>query len=161
MLGPQQPTGLGGLRLSILDGLSFIQNDVVEGPLLQFLDVLLHRRLGMAVQARLDALAESDELAPQLATAEFDRMFQQGGLPDEVGEVLLPASLLRDGKVLVAAALAAAGFCASNGEGRRLIQGGGVKVGGAAVNDANATLAAGRHLLQSGKRKAVHVIVPG
>jgi tyrosyl-tRNA synthetase len=76
-----------------------------------------------------------------------------------VPEVVLPADLLRDGVVQVAAALRAVGFCASNGEGRRLLEGGGVKVDGVAVTEVAAVLPPGRYLLQSGKRKAAQVII--
>ena len=98
--------------------------------------------------------------AATAALAEFERIFRQGGLPDEVPEVTLPAEMLRDGVVQVAAALRAAGFCASNGEGRRLLEGGGVKIDGQPVTAATATLGPGSYLLQSGKRKAARITVP-
>ena len=94
------------------------------------------------------------------AVAEFERMFRQGGLPDAIAEVRIAAAQLKDGAVLVAAALALAGIAKTNSDGRRLIEGGGVRVDGTAVTDPRAVLGSGRHLLQSGKRHAAHIVVP-
>ena len=93
------------------------------------------------------------------AAAEFDRVFVEGGLPDQIPEVQIPRNLLKNGGVLLAAALATAGLCSTNSEGRRLIQGGGIKVDGVAVADPKAILSSGKYLLQSGKRKAARVAV--
>ncbi|MCB9889993.1 MAG: tyrosine--tRNA ligase, partial [Planctomycetes bacterium] len=95
--------------------------------------------------------------AAEAAVAEFDRMFREGGLPDEIPEVAIPAEELRDGAILLANALAQGGLCGSSSEGRRLLKGGGVRVDGAKVDDERATLGPGSYLLQSGKRKAVRV----
>ncbi len=112
--------------------------------------------LGAAVTAGFHG-----EPAAVQARAEFDRMHQQGGLPDEVPEVAVPPAALRDGAVLLAAAMALAALTASNGEARRLIQGGGVRLDGEVVRDPSAVLAAGTWLVQAGKRKAARIVVPG
>jgi tyrosyl-tRNA synthetase len=119
-----------------------------------------HPRAAKAELARAIAAGYHGEEAAGAAAAEFDRVFRQGGLPDQIPEVRLGESLLRGGAVQVAAALAAAGICPSNSEGRRLIAGGGVKVDGQPVGGEEATLRSGRYLLQSGKRKVVWVVVP-
>lgn len=95
------------------------------------------------------------------ALAEFERVFKQGALPDEVPEVAIGAEGLRDGVMLVAAVLAQSGICKSNGEGRRLIQGGAVSVDDQKVGDPQATLAPGTYLVRSGKRKAARVTIAG
>lgn len=112
-------------------------------------------RLGQAIVGEYHGAAAADG-----ALEEFNRVFKQGGLPDEVPEVEAAAGQLRDGRLGVIQALQLAGFCQSSSEGRRLIQGGGVKVDGERVGDIKAGLAAGRYLLQSGKRKAAYVTVP-
>ncbi|MGE3173631.1 MAG: tyrosine--tRNA ligase [Planctomycetota bacterium] len=99
--------------------------------------------------------------AAAAARAEFDRMHQKGGLPDTVPEVAVGADALRDGKLWLPAALALANLCASNSEGRRLVQGGGVRVDGEVQKDPNTALAPGTRLLQVGKNKAARVVVPG
>jgi tyrosyl-tRNA synthetase len=50
-------------------------------------------------------------------------------LPSDIPDVALDASLLIDGKVQAVKLLTTLGLCPSNGEARRLIQGGGAKLG--------------------------------
>ncbi len=95
--------------------------------------------------------------AADAAEAHFRLVHQRREVPDEVAEVALAASAepIPLVKVLVMAALAG-----SNAEARRLLQQGGVRVGGEAVRDPFATLASepGRdHLLQVGKRRFVRI----
>jgi tyrosyl-tRNA synthetase len=87
-------------------------------------------------------------------------VFREGGLPDEVPEVAVPADQLRDGAIALPSAIVAAGICTTTSEARRLIDGGGVKVDGASATDVRLALRAGRYLLQAGKRKAVRLNVP-
>jgi tyrosyl-tRNA synthetase len=99
--------------------------------------------------------------AAQGAVREFDRVFKEGGLPDEIPVVEIPAESMRDGSILIANALAAAGLCKSSSEGRRLIAGGGVKLDGEKVADMKAAVGPGEFLLRSGKRKVAKIRVPG
>ena len=94
------------------------------------------------------------------ATAEFDRVFKGGGLPDDVPIVEVPADSLRDGGAPILSALTLAGLAASGGEARRLLQGNGVRRDGEVVSDPNLVLGSGTHLLQVGKRRAARVVVP-
>jgi tyrosyl-tRNA synthetase len=57
----------------------------------------------------------------------------------------------------IAALLNAAGLVASNGEGNRLIDGGGVRIDSAVVSDKGLKLGAGVYVLQVGKRKFAKV----
>ena len=98
--------------------------------------------------------------AAESAAEEFDRVHKGGGLPDEIPQVEVPPAQLREGTILVANGLAIAGLCGSASEGRRLIQGGGVKVDGEKVSDVRQALETGTYLLQSGKRKVARVVVP-
>ena len=67
---------------------------------------------------------------------------------------------LVEGRLWLPAALAQAGLCQSNSEGRRLIQGGGVRIDGTVCKDPKAQLDPGTWLLQVGKQKAARVVVP-
>ena len=83
--------------------------------------------------------------------------FTKREVPDDVAEVVLPASTepLPVVKVLVLAALAP-----SNAEARRLLQQGGVKLAGETVRDPFATLDArpgSAHLIQVGKRRFARI----
>jgi tyrosyl-tRNA synthetase len=99
------------------------------------------------------------EDAADRATKEFDRIFKQGGLPDDVPQVAIPADALTDGAILLANAMTQAGLCSSSSEARRLIQGGGVKLDGQKVSDPKMSLSSGTYLLQAGKRKVAQVRV--
>ncbi len=57
----------------------------------------------------------------------------------------------------VAALLNAAGLVASNGEGNRLIDGGGVRIDSSVVSDKGLKLGAGVYVVQVGKRKFARV----
>jgi tyrosyl-tRNA synthetase len=120
-----------------------------------------HPRTAKVELARAVTASFHGEEAAAAAVAEFDRMFRQGGRPDDIPEVTIGAEALQDGAILVGAALAAAGLCNTNSEGRRLIQGGGVKVDDEKVTDPKAALTPGRYLLQAGKRKFAQVIIAG
>ncbi len=80
----------------------------------------------------------------------------KGGIPDEIAEITLP--LGPDSAPLgIGALLKAAGLTASNGEGNRLIDGGGVRVDSCVVSDKGLKLGAGTYVLQVGKRKFARV----
>ncbi len=80
----------------------------------------------------------------------------KGGIPDEIAELSLP---LGEGgaAVGIATLLKSTGLVASNGEGNRLIDGGGVRVDSVVISDKGLKLAAGTYVLQAGKRKFVRV----
>ena len=96
--------------------------------------------------------------AAREAEAHFDRVFRQHRAPEEIPTVEV-ASSGPEGVRLVDALLAA-GFASSRSEARRLIGQGGVRVGEARVSDLEASLPAGEHLLQAGKRRFARVRVP-
>ncbi len=90
------------------------------------------------------------------AQEEFKEIFQQGGLPKEIGECSVVS-----GRCLVVELLIQSGFCGSKGEAKRSIEGGGVRIDGAKIEDVNfeITLKKGKKkLLQLGKRKFVYLV---
>lgn len=91
------------------------------------------------------------------AEAEFDRVFKENQLPEDIAEVSLDLTPGEDGTVYLAGLLKDAGLAPSAGEARRLIDGGGVKIDGEAVAPKSysidpACLKSGV-VLQVGKRK--------
>lgn len=91
------------------------------------------------------------------AEAEFDRVFKENQLPEDIAEVSLDLTPGEDGTVYLAGLLKDAGLAPSAGEARRLIDGGGVKIDGEAVTPKSynidpACLKSGV-VLQVGKRK--------
>lgn len=101
------------------------------------------------------------EQAAQEASDEFDRVFRDKGLPDEIPEATLPAELVEEGSAWIVAVLREVGLASSSGEARRAIQGGGVRVDGDKLDDVQARLVSGGpYLLQVGKRRFQRVTVP-
>ena len=103
------------------------------------------------------------EGAGEAAEAAFDAQFKKNEVPDDVKE--FPMSLVTtndEGKVYLAKLLADLEICKSAGEGRRLIDGGGVKVNGEAVapksyNVDPALFSAGT-TVQSGKKRWARLV---
>ena len=92
-----------------------------------------------------------DRAAAEAARARFEQVFARKELPDEIEERILPAG---GEDAWLPALLKELGLAPSTSEGRRLIKGGGVKLGGEKVADENARLPrAGSVLLQVGKRR--------
>jgi tyrosyl-tRNA synthetase len=76
----------------------------------------------------------------------------KGGVPDQIPQVALSGAPMG-----VAALLNAAGLVASNGEGNRLIDGGGVRIDSSVVSDKGLKLGAGVYVVQVGKRKFARI----
>ncbi|MBA4492836.1 tyrosine--tRNA ligase [Paenactinomyces guangxiensis] len=73
--------------------------------------------------------------AAQEAEQHFRTVFQQREIPDEIKEVEVGNSELDQGKLWIVALLSRLGLVASNGEARRLIQQGGVRINQEKVTD--------------------------
>jgi tyrosyl-tRNA synthetase len=102
--------------------------------------------LAREITARYHGIKATEE-----AVREFAQIFREGGLPDDIDEVVLTAAAARTWLPKV---MAEAGLVASTSEGRRLITQGGVQVDGEKITDVNAELPAGpTFLVQIGKRR--------
>ena len=89
------------------------------------------------------------------AEARFDSVHRDREMPNDVAEVELPPAIAAEEKVWLPKLLAAAGLAASNSEGRRLIEGGGVRVDGEPVTDPQLELGVAElpgKVLQVGRR---------
>ena len=69
------------------------------------------------------------------AEAAFDRVFKRHEVPEEVPEVALPAELVGEGGVWLPRLLALLGMATSNGDARRLMLSGAVRLDGEQVRD--------------------------
>ncbi len=158
----EAPQEMFGKAMSIPDALMekyfTLLTDVDEAQIKKLLAG--HPRDAKVALARSLVRDYHGEAAADRAIQEFDRIFKEGGLPDEVPVVEIPKDALKDGGILLPNAMSQAGLCNSNSEARRLIQGGGVKLDGEKVSDPKAVLSSGTFLLQAGKRKAARVTVP-
>jgi tyrosyl-tRNA synthetase len=109
------------------------------------------RRLGRILVGRFHG-----EEAAGAAEAHFDRLFKQHDVPEEVAEFPLP-----DGDPVHVPALVREAFGVSGAEARRLLAGGGVRVGGEALGPDELDVDADRlrgAILQLGKRRFVRLV---
>ncbi len=111
--------------------------------------------------ARNIVAAYHGEDAAQAAEEQFDLVFKQHAIPDDIPEFAADLAPNDEGKVYLAKLLADAGLAQSAGEARRLIDGGGVKVNGEAVPakayNVDPALLQGA-TLQVGKRKFAKLV---
>jgi tyrosyl-tRNA synthetase len=101
--------------------------------------------------------------AADAAQAEFDRIHGAGaaGLPDEIPEVRVPGELVGENGTGLVGLIVHCGFGKSNGDARRLIAEGGVRLNGQTIRDVHATVAVKTgDVLQRGKRKFVRLVLP-
>ncbi|WP_373999194.1 tyrosine--tRNA ligase [Bdellovibrio bacteriovorus] len=97
------------------------------------------------------------EAAAQAAEDEFNRIFVDKGLPDDVPEFTTDAE-----EIGLPALMVKAGLVASNGEGSRLIQGGGVQIDSEKISDPKLkmNLKSGESfVIKAGKKKFAKIIV--
>lgn len=81
------------------------------------------------------------DAAGAAAVEEFERIFVNKGLPDDMPEALLALSVL-SGSCDVSSVLKELGLVASTSEARRLIEGGGLEIGGEKIRELKLDLAA-------------------
>ncbi len=95
-----------------------------------------------------------DEAEAQTASERFDQLFQKKEMPDEIVEHKI------SGPMSIVDVLVSSGLAKSKSEARRLIEGGGVKVGETVVEDSEQMIEATFHgvVIQKGKRHFVRVV---
>ncbi|MGG6310044.1 tyrosine--tRNA ligase [Paenibacillus macerans] len=98
--------------------------------------------------------------AAEAAQEHFVTVFQQRALPEDIEEKEIPAAELEDGKIRLIKLLTLIDFAASNGEAKRSIQQGAVKLNEEKIDDPNAEIwLAGGEIIQVGKRKFAKLLV--
>jgi tyrosyl-tRNA synthetase len=99
-----------------------------------------------------------DATVAEEAEREFQRMFQAGGLPDDIVEPHVRLAGAECEPMWIVELLVGTGLASSNSEARRLIRQGAIRVNGERVSDANVRLTASEsHLLQVGRRRFVRI----
>jgi tyrosyl-tRNA synthetase len=100
------------------------------------------------------------EEAAAAAEERFDTVHRQHEIPEDVSEVRIPDGAIREGRVWLPRLLAETGLAASHADGRRLIEGGGVRLDGEPLTDPAAELDVGQlrgRVLQTGRRRFVRL----
>ena len=111
------------------------------------------QRLAREIVARFYDAEKAKE-----AEAHFDRVVSAGEIPEDVPVHLVNADALEGGRIWIARLLVEAGLASSNGEARRLISQGGVRINGETVTDPGLDwLAEDGAVVQVGKRKFARI----
>ncbi len=138
------------LMLRYYELLSHISNEELEALKRGIKDGSIHPKkakedLAMEIVARYWGNDEAEK-----AREEFNRIFKERQLPDEIPEVLYSF----DGEdVWLPQILKSTGICKSTGEAMRLIKQGGITVDSERVTDTQYRLSPGEHIIKIGKRR--------
>ncbi len=98
--------------------------------------------------------------AARAAGAEFERVFKQKELPDDIPEVVIGPRNLDEGRIWIVRLIVAAGMAKTNGEARRLIEGGGVRLDSEQIGSVDLQWApVDGAVLQVGKRRFARIAV--
>ena len=115
------------------------------------------RDLKMRLAREIIAIYHGQEEA-RAAEDEFKHVFQDRGMPDEILEYAVAA---KDQHIWIVRLLVASGMAATNGEARRLVYQGGIKIDGRKVTDQDLELQVdGELVIKIGKKRFLKVI-PG
>lgn len=134
-------------------GLSQMKTDVAEGK--------KHPRTVKVELAKFLIKRFHSEAAAVAAEDEFNRIFVDKGMPDEIPEFIIAASEIPADGLGIGPLMVKAGLAASNSEAVRLIQGGGVQVESQKISDIKLKLGSELRagvIIRAGKKKFVKVI---
>lgn len=110
-------------------------------------------RLARAIVTRFH-----DESQAEVAQEHFVRVFSSKELPEEIPDATISRADIEDGKIWVVKLLVGAGLAPSNGEARRLIQQGGVRIDGEVIADPGLDWqAVDGAVIQVGRRKFARI----
>jgi len=129
-----------------LDELEKIKADLENGS--------LHPRdAKMKLAREIVGLYHGPEKAEE-AESEFKRVFQQGGLPEDIPLTEINRAELKDGKIWIVNLLTRLGFVSSNSDARRSLVQGAVKINEIKIDDPNQEIdLEDGMIVQLGKRK--------
>ena len=100
--------------------------------------------------------------AARAAQEHFEKVIARKELPDEMPNLVVKKGDMKDGKVWVVKMLVEAGFAESNGEARRLIQQGGIRINQEEVSVDNCDVAVKKgDVLQAGRRRFARIEISG
>ncbi|MDP4096851.1 tyrosine--tRNA ligase [Paenibacillus sp. P96] len=158
----EEPNEIYGKAMSVPDELMLkyfeLASDVSNEELKQMEAALkdggMHPRDAKMLLARTLVRMYHGEEAAKAAQEHFVTVFQQRALPEDIEEFGLEAGELENGSIRVIKLLTLLGFAASNGEARRSIQQGAVKINEEKWADPNADyVPQDGDIIQVGKRK--------
>lgn len=157
-----EPNNMYGKSMSILDELMYkyfeLATDLTTEELAELKvgleDGSIHPRDAKMRLAYTFVKMYHDETAAKEAEQHFRTVFQQNALPDDIPVVEISHADTEDGQIWIVTLLTQLKLCPSNGEARRMIQNGGVRVNQEKILDVQARIRVEDDLvIQVGKRK--------
>ncbi|MCQ4575314.1 MAG: tyrosine--tRNA ligase [Candidatus Brocadiales bacterium] len=138
----EEPTQMFGKAMSVRDDLMkkyfILATDLDENRIDDLLHHDVHPREAKAELGKEIVARYWDRKAAERASKEFDRVFKEHELPEDMPEVVLPEKELKNGKMWIVKLLVAGDFAKTNGEARRLVAQGGVTIDNKTCRDTNA-----------------------
>jgi len=126
----------------------------------QLLDVHTHPRTAKVTLAKAIVRRYHTDTDADAAAAEFDRIFKEHALPDNIPDVQISGSELTDGKIWITRLIVLCGFANTNSEARRLVQQGGVSINNDAINDPALNIEIKPDMiLKVGKRRFARIVL--
>ncbi len=165
----EEPSQIFGKVMSISDELMFRYYELVTDVPLHDVETMKAGVADGSVHPRAVKVRLAKEICEQFydsdtadrAESEFNRIFVQKDVPEDIDEFLVQQSELSEGSIWIVKLLVVSGLAKSNGEARRLIEGGGVSLDGEKISDASSELAfplTGDGVLKVGKRRFLKLV---
>ncbi|WP_138493136.1 tyrosine--tRNA ligase [Paenibacillus pinistramenti] len=164
----EEPNEIYGKAMSVPDELMLKYYELVTDLTNEELDILrqglkeetLHPRdAKMKLAYTLVRMYHGEEAAAS-AQDHFVTVFQQRALPDDIQEVEIDSAELENGQIRLIKLLTLLDFAASNGEAKRSIQQGSLKINEEKMTDVNGEAAVKTgDIVQVGKRKFAKLII--
>ncbi|HHT9110750.1 MAG TPA: tyrosine--tRNA ligase [Candidatus Brocadiaceae bacterium] len=161
----EPPREMFGKVMSIPDNLMRKYFELMTDLGIQKIEQLLdhrhtHPRTAKVMLAKAVVHRYYNKKEADAASAEFDRIFKEHALPDDIPEVHISNSELPYGKIWIVHLMVLCGFAATNSEARRLIEQGGVSINNESITDAtlNTEIKSGS-ILKVGKRRFARVVI--
>lgn len=162
----EAPNEIYGKTMSIPDELMLkyfeLATDLPEDEIEQLKQALnngeVHPRdVKMKLARKFVSMFHGEEAA-QEAEEHFKTVFQKREMPEDIPEKQLSTELLEDGRIWIVKLLVELELCPSNGEARRMIQQGAVKIDGDRVNDVDDNISVTDGMIvQVGKRRFARI----
>ncbi len=162
----EKPGEIFGKIMSISDELMFhyyelvtdIPMDEVKSIESQMKSGKVHPRDAKVRLAKEICAQFYDRDTAESAEAEFNKIFVQKGLPDEIEEFSIPDEIISEGRVWIIRLLVESGMSKTNGEARRVIQGGGVSFNDKRITDSDFEFTLPLEgILKVGKRRFIKI----
>ena len=160
----EAPNEMFGKAMSIPDELMKkyfeLATDLPMNKIDELSDKDVHPKMAKMELAKAVVTRYYDSNEADKAAIEFDKIFKERKLPTEIPEINIPDNDLKNGKIWIVSLLKNSGFAKTNGEARRLISQGGVKIDDNKFTDYNAEVEpVNDMILKVGKRRFGKIVL--